>query len=136
MGGCHGLSGRRLQSAPGVSGLRDIRKAVASESRGPVPPWHHTQFAVRVARKLGVQNLVEITNGLSAVSAVDDLTVVRNYVVHPNERTRVEYVRVAGRLNCPGLGPDGLLATYQTGGATLFEAWVGDLQTMALNAIR
>ena len=136
LGGCRSLGGKVLPRAPGVSGLSDIRKIALAESGRRPPPWHLTWFAVRVARRVGVQNLVEIRNGLSAVSAVDDLVAVRNYVVHPNEKTRVEYARVARRANCAGAAPQGLLATYQTGGATLFEAWVADLQTMALNAIR
>jgi hypothetical protein len=136
LGNSSSLSGTPLAPAPGVSCLEDITNIASAESRGRHPPWHKPTFAASVAAKLGVQNLAQIRNGLSPVSAVTDLIVVRNYIVHPNQRTKLDYVRLTRRLGCAELAPVTLLATYQPGGATLFEVWVADLQTMALNAVR
>ena len=134
LGDTHTLSGKLLTRVAGVSRATDIVNVATIVSNGRPPPWHQPGFTVRVAARLDVQNLFEIRQGLSAVSPADDLRAVRDYVVHPNRRTKVRYLTVAQRLGSHTAGPDSLLSTLLPGGATLFEAWVADLQTIALIA--
>ncbi len=136
LGGCQTLSGRLLGRVSGVSDWRDIERTAWKESNRRPPPWHQPKFTLGVANKLAVQNLAQISLGLGAVSPADDLTDIRNYIVHPNERTKLAYNRVTYKLGARGLEPDMLLTSRQIGGATLFEAWVAELQTVAFNAIR
>lgn len=136
IGDTHTLGGKALTRVGGVSSATDILNVARTESGGRPPPWHRPTFAVRVAARLGVGNLFEIQQGLSAVSPTDDLLAVRNYLVHPTEDTKVKYVTVARKYRSLGAGPDALLSTLLPGGATLFEVWVAELQTIALIAAR
>ncbi len=134
--GSRSVSGMLLTRPPGVSGEADVRAAAKAESGGIHAPWHKPKFATRVAKRLGVQNLTSIQSGLSAFSAVDNVLAVRNYIVHPSKGTKLAFAKVAHKFAPPGVEPDQLLGTLQPGGATLFETWVADLQTMAKNAVR
>lgn len=137
LGDTRTLGGTVLTRVGGVSSATDIINIATAESGGGrLPPWHRPRFAVQVAARLSVRNLFEIKQGLSAVSPADDLLAVRNYVVHPTRVTKARYLTVTQRLRSSGVGPHSLLSTLLPGGATLFEAWVADLQTIALVAAR
>lgn len=134
LGGCRTVSGSLLSRGATVSAPQAIQQAV--ERRRRPPTWHITTFAVAIARILGTQNYQQIYLALTQVSPVDDLRIVRNYIVHPGETTRIAYEQVAWKLGTPEADPVSLLAFRLSGGATRFETWVADFQLMALNAVR
>lgn len=136
LGSCRTISGSLLTRVPRVNKVRDILGFAKKESKGGFCPWHDPVFALGVANRLAVQNLSQMSLGLGAVSPANDLTAMRNYAVHPNKRTRTHYEQVTYKIGIPGAQPAELLATRQTGGATLFETWVADLQLIALIASR
>lgn len=136
VGGCRTITGKVLAKGTGVSSPGAIQRAVRQESSGPFPTWHSPTFSVKVAKRLGTQNYIQIYLALSQTSPVEDLNKVRNYIVHPRDATRSEYLKVAWKLSAPAAEPISLLAHRMPGGATRFETWVGDFQTMALNAVR
>lgn len=136
LGSCRTLTGNLLVRVPGVSAWNDIERVAKEKAGRGYPPWHHASFALGVANRLAVQNFAEISLGLAAISPADDLTDIRNYIIHPNQRTRLAYNKLTYRLGIRGLSPDVLLASRQSGGATLFETWAADLQILAFNAVR
>ena len=135
LGGLRTLRGHVISPAPGVRRLADIQGTVKKPLSGPGANWHLPAFSVAQASALKVANYNEINTGLGAAN-VADLIRVRNYIVHPNESTRVEYFQATRNLASIGMGPDALIASRRTGGATLFETWVADCHTAAWNAIQ
>ena len=99
------------------------------------PVWHSPEFVVRVAKHLTLANLDRIGLYLGANLSSGHVTDVRNYIVHPGNRTRSKYREVAAAEGMPGVGVGELLNVRFSGGATLFERWVIDLQRTASNMI-
>jgi hypothetical protein len=135
LGNVRTLGGSLLPRVTGVARSADVQRIAQQESRGQ-PPWHDASFTVRVARRLGLANYNEISIGIGAVSPVKDLIDVRNYVVHPNDRTVAAYRRITMRFGISSRNPVDFLALTQPGGATLFETWVSQLQIAAEAAVR
>jgi hypothetical protein len=87
------------------------------------------------AKTLNISNYSDVDLGLS--SAPDtDVTVVRNYLAHPNTYTLAAYRPLAMRLGVSGASTDQLLRFRLPGGGTQFEAWVKLYQIAAENAIK
>ena len=89
---------------------------------------------MRVAKHLTLANEDQINLYLSANLSSGYVTDVRNYIVHPGSRTESKYRTVAAVEGMPGVAVGKLLNTRFSGGATLFERWVKDLQRTASNA--
>ncbi len=136
LGGCRTITGTVLGPGAVVTSLNDIKQVVDNETQGRPPPWHIPRFAVTIAQNLGAQNFRQLQLALSRVSPVDDLKVVRNYIVHPWKRTRLAYVQVSRNLGAPGINPVTLLASRGKDGSSTFRNWVVQLQNIALDAIR
>ncbi|MFQ5873493.1 MAG: hypothetical protein ACE5JL_06800 [Dehalococcoidia bacterium] len=135
------LTWRQLQPSPMMSMYTGARQAVREAARIVAdtmgycdPVWHKPEFTIRVAAQLKVQNYEEIFYALSSTLTPSHVNWVRNYVVHPSDRTRAGYSKVAAAVGDPraDLGP--LLRTQQVGGVTLFEKWVRELQATAEQA--
>jgi hypothetical protein len=136
LGGCQTVTGTVLGPGAAVTSPNDIKQVVDNETRGRPPPWHIPNFAVTIAQNLGAQNFRQLQLALSRVSPVDDLKVVRNYIVHPWKPTRLAYVQVSRNLGAPGIDPVSLLAIRDSNGNSMFRNWVIQLQNIALDAIR
>jgi hypothetical protein len=125
--------GTLVPPAPGIRTVNDIKGIV--QLSGPGANWHWVTHAARKARRLGIRNYNQVTLGLGAAPVAQVMS-VRNFVVHPNETTRSEYIQTTRNLRLLGLEPDDLLARRVPGGATVFEQWIADFQLAALNAAR
>ena len=125
-----------LPASPGIASLADVQRIAMRESNGRQPPWHLANFTIRVAHHLGLANYQAISMSIGAVSPIADLLEVRNYIVHPNQRTRISYMLIANRFGMPSGDPVALLKTIQPGGVTLFKDWVAQFQGIAAAAVK
>ena len=134
IGGRLTLNGQLLAPAPGIRGFADTSKVI-----GPLDArhaaWHQPSISIQAAQDLQVSNYHQLGLGLSSVN-LTDLSRTRNYIVHPNERTRRNFAQTARNLGLFDVDPASLVTTIRPGGATLFEEWIGDFQAAATNAVR
>ena len=125
-----------LPAVPGIFRPVDVQRVAWRVSNGRPPPWHRSDFTLRVAGRLALANHQTINNSIGAVSPIADLVEVRNYIVHPNRGTSEAYMRFTGRLGVASKDPAVLLTSIQPGGITLFKDWVFQLQDIAAAAVR
>ena len=128
------LGGLWLPRAPNVKTPADVEK-VAVHGRRMFPSWHHAQFTVGAAQRLGLANFAQIAGGIGAPSPSEDLTGIRNYLAHPNRRNAGAYRQISIRLVGNYRDPADLLAIRRPGGATLFGEWVSQFYLNAHAAI-
>lgn len=139
-GGDSTLSGTVLTPISGGSTAeQQVQRAVArviktSQFQGEV--WHNCAFVSSVATELMTPNQPAITLGLGADFAASNASAVRNFLVHPGNRSRPAYDYVANRYGMGGADPIDLLNLMQLGGITLFELWVSSLKATAYNAAK
>lgn len=125
-----------LPASPRVASLADVQRIVMRESNGRQPPWHLADFTIRVAHQLVLANYQAINMSIGAISPIADLLKVRNYIVHPNQRTSMSYLLIANSFGVPSGDPVALLKTVQPGGVTLFKDWVVQFQVIAAAAVK
>lgn len=139
IGGCVTRTGAYVSPAPDVNHVRDLptitKQFTKQPFTGPRSQWEVPSFAMDQARFLQVANFNRISLGLSAVNIMDYLKPVRNFIVHPNERTSARYAQAARSLNFPGLSPIQLLSQRLPGGVTIFGNWILQLENAAWNAV-
>lgn len=136
LGNVRTLSGLLIPGVAGIASSADVQRVALQVSRGRQPPWHNASYTVQVAHTLGLANYNQISTSIGAVSPINDLIGIRNYIVHPNYRTIVAYQRIITRLGVSSRDPVDFLSLIQLGGATLFETWVSQLQIVAEAAVR
>ncbi|MYB76098.1 MAG: hypothetical protein F4X83_03180 [Chloroflexi bacterium] len=127
---------RELVATSASNNSGSVRKAAnfVSQYMGyDHPVWHSPEFVVRVAKHLALPNECRIDLHLSASLSSGQVTGVRNYIVHPGDRTESKFQEVAAAIGTPGVGVGKLLNFRYSGGTTLFERWVKDLQRTARN---
>ncbi len=128
------IQGTLLSPSTGVRGFSDIRaKLGVNFGAGPRTKWDEPQWALQCANALSPTNMNQIGLGLTGVS-VDSLKSVRNFLVHPNERTRNIYQNLAQALGYHGIGPKTLLNSNLGMGSTVLESWIADFQNAARNS--
>ena len=135
LGGRQTRTGKVLTKAPTVNTMADIRR-VLGESRlqGPRMRWEDPSFAVRHARTLKVANYDQINIGLGSAS-LDEIKPLRNFLVHPNEDTRLKYEQVIRNRGAQGICPDRFMLQPVFGGSTLFDTWIQRLLLAAWNSV-
>jgi hypothetical protein len=127
------MSGQRIPAAPGLRSLSDAK--LVTPLSGPGVNWYLPHDALNRAQHLNIFNYGQVSSGLSSIS-IDEIVSVRNFVVHPNEHTRSRYLQAAANLGFAHFEPDQLLHARLVGGSILFEQWIDDFQTAAINAAR
>lgn len=136
LGGCTTLSGAVLKNAQGITCVSDILDAIKRPSIvGPGLLWGDPMWTVRNANKIQPANLQQIKLGVGAVP-YGDVRRVRNFIIHSNPHTRLEFDSVALKYSLLGANADDLLLHKLPGGGTIMETWVRDFQSAALDAIR
>lgn len=124
------ISGNLLPPAPGFAGIRHILGN--HFSGGPGTQWDKPDWAIQRADQLNPANGSQIRLGLRT-APVDDLRVIRNFLVHPNRQTSSHYQTLAEALGFSGLAPQELLISSFEG-STVLESWIADFQLAAYNA--
>ena len=105
----------------------------------PPPKWHKATFCSDVAREIGVENADTIQVALgSQDSPITEMTLVRNFYVHPTphtaEKAREKFRRKkSDKINLDCLV---LVGEFQHGGITRYEAWITELRKIANAAIK
>ena len=136
LGGCIRLNGVIVGSAPNISHQSDIPQIIKEKSvAGPGLRWEDPNWTAGKVRRLQLSNAQQILLGIGA-APYDDLRRVRNFVVHPNPHTRLEFEAVAFRYSLFGVDSVDLLLHRLPGGGTVLEGWILDLQSAALEAVR
>ena len=128
---CRGLIDR--SASKNTHSARKAARCVACEMGYSDPVWHSPEYVVRLAKHLNLANVDQIDLHLGANLSSGHVTGVRNYIVHPGSRTERKYREVAAAEGAPRVSVGGLLNVRFSGGSTLFEKWVKDLQRTANN---
>jgi hypothetical protein len=136
-GGYYTISGVVLRKGTLVTDWRSIQAIVRRHSRNSHFPWHIANFSIRIARDLGINNYRQVSMSLGGLSPMDNIINIRNYVVHPDVFTKTYYEITVRALGITvNIDPIRLMKSRVTGGASLFEQWVADLQMIADNAMQ
>jgi len=125
-----------LPAAPGISHASDVVAVARMESNNRPPSWHVSDFVIRVAQRLRVANYNTISQSIGAVSPIRDLIEIRNFIVHPNQRTQQRFQTIAIQYGTNSRNPIDLLNLIQPGGQSLFSLWVTQMQTLAAASIQ
>ena len=130
--------GTPVKAIAGVRSRADAErtvKAAAACSAGQrgttYPVWHDPSFVIAVGTLLGLRNLPKLELALGATLVPRQITVFRNYLVHPGDRTRQKYEDLQAKLGMHCKGPEDLLHQLQRPGLTIFTSWVRELQRVA-----
>ena len=136
-GGYNTISGTALKKGASVTDWRSVQTVVRKRSNNRHPPWHIANFSIGIAKNLRIQNYGQVSMALGGISPMDYVIGIRNYVVHPEEKTRANYENTLRAMGMTvKIDPISLLRSRVAGGANLFEQWVTDLQTLAVNAMQ
>ena len=138
IGKCYTIDGTYLPQVRGIRSPDDFEVEARRISRGQqYIAWHVPGRAADIVKGLSPANEMQITTALSSVSPSEDVRRIRNYIVHPNKGTRMEFSFVAQSLGIFDSDPDLLLRDrVSRSSVTRFEDWVIQLQIVALNAAR
>lgn len=136
LGNVRTVSNSVLPAAPGISCSSDVSNIARLESNNRPPPWHNSGYSIRVAQRLNVANYSTIGQSIGAVSPIRELIDIRNFVVHPNQRTLVAFQSVALSYGVSTRQPLDVLSLTQPGGQNLLTTWIFRFQTIAAAAVK
>lgn len=134
MGRCKTRTGRELVRINGMKRVADISVLTGKPLAGPGATWDDPQYAIRLSATLGLVNQNEISLGLSYAN-LSDLKCLRNYVIHSNSHTGMNYARMIRNHGMTGVSPDQFIRQQERTGPTVFESWVENLLNSAWNAV-
>jgi hypothetical protein len=132
-----------VKAVPGVRTETDAEKLVKDagalevKTRGVLQPiWHDPLFVVAVADRVGLANLTTIEATLVATRAPKQLTVFRNYLVHPTDKTRSKYQRLQEEFGLLDVEPQDFVYRNRRRGVRVFTSWTRELQDVAYASTR
>ncbi len=139
VGGCSTVAGIALpnRAASPRDALTILRSSFSGRAKPPdwEPKWFIANQALDAARRLRVGNLAAVSGALgSTPSPLEEIRVLRNFVAHRSERAAIEARRYSGLNHLKGL--HAYLQSLQSGGSSLLETWVRQLQVMAESAVQ
>ena len=130
------IRGNLLAPATGGGGLPRIKRILGKDfGTGPGTHWDDLDWAIGRANLLKPVNGNQINIGLGTAPG-KDLKAVRNFLIHPNQRTKRAYLELARSLGYPGLEPNSLLAADLSDGVDVIGSWVKQFQDAAWEAAR
>ena len=136
LGGYRTLGGITLPGAPQIRSVSDILTTIQAQSIvGPGLRWGDPRWTTNKIGRIQPANLQQITLGVGA-APYDEFRRVRNFVIHSNPHTRLEFDAVTVTYSLMGVSADDLLLHRLPGGGTVMEGWVRDFQVAALNTVR
>ena len=137
------LGTRRKTGAP-VRAIRGVRSLPSAEkivngaairvakNRGlQQPVWHAPEFVIGVGDYVRLANLPTIAATLSPTRVPQQLTVFRNYLVHPSDKNRVRYQKLQAEFGLVDVEPQDFVYRYRSRGIPVFTSWVRELQSIA-----
>lgn len=136
MGRCYTRTGNAVSRIPGVKRVADIAAVAGKPLSGIGAKWEDPGYAINFSAQLGIANRWEVSAGLSAanIANLEDLRILRNYVIHLNRRTGRNYATMIRRYGLTGTSPDGFMR-HKSAGGTIWEIWIENLLDSAWNAV-
>ena len=135
--------GNSVQPVAGVRSRADAKRIVKGATTCAVqrygarsPIWHAPWFVVEVGTLLGLRNLTKLEATLGSTLIPEQITVFRNYLVHPGTGTRSKYEALQAKLGMLSVEPQNLLHQQQSPGLPVFTSWVRELQRVAHDSTR
>ena len=135
--------GESVPPVPGVRSRADAERIVKGATTCAVqrygarsPIWHAPWFVVEVGTLLGLRNLTKLEATLGSTLIPEQITVFRNYLVHPGTGTRSKYEALQAKLGMLSVEPQNLLHQPQSPGLPVFTSWVRELQRVAHDSTR
>jgi hypothetical protein len=94
------------------------------------PRWHVPAEAIRAAHILGIANENQVTNGLGASTAAEELRITRNVIAHSLPATWARLRRLEQNLGHTGreTPADFAVLRYRNVGGRHIERWVAELR--------
>ena len=136
-------TGASVRAVPGVTNLPNAEqiinaaaKCVAKHSGLQQPVWHAPKFVIAVSNYVKLANSATITATLSPTLVPQQLTVFRNYLVHPNDKNRIRYQKLQAEFGLLDVEPQDFVYRYRSRGVPVFTSWVRELQSIAHAATR
>ena len=133
-------TGITVPQAPNIKRRQDVIPLLLSRylRQRYEPHWHFPNESLRAARLLGIRNFGAVNSGLSiSPSPIDDLTDLRNYLVHKRYETILNVQQIKRNLLLPiSLKPDELIISVIPPGVTVFRKWVTELTQLAHSSIQ
>lgn len=135
------MGGSILLLAPGISKPSEvIPKLLSTRPRRKnfERRWHDPASCIDAAKRLGIQNLAEVSAGIGASpSPLEDIRKMRNFLAHRGLETASDVRQVAQRLGFRATAKvEQIVSNRVSPGPTVFEMWVAQLQAMAWAAVQ
>ena len=131
-------NGYHMEAVPGITSETEARRAIkqAAESAQKnlgfqAPVWHAPRFVIEVSHIVCLSNRQNIELVLGSSVVPGQITVFRNYLVHPTGENRIRYERLQASLGMLNFEPEELLHQHQSPGLRVFTMWIRELQRMA-----
>jgi hypothetical protein len=140
-GKCVTSSGSEVLPAPGVRKRRDVipilNSTYPTKKRRREPEWSSAAESINAAQRLRVSNLRSIASALGSTSSpAGEIRLVRNFLAHRSQESVSELQRLTWWTPKMRLDIATLVATPVIGGASRFETWIENLQTIAAAAVQ
>ena len=136
--------GTRRKTGASVRAIRGVRtrpnaektvnsaaKCVAKNGGLQQAVWHSPEFVIRVSSHVRLANLATIEATLSPTRVPQQLTVFRNYLVHPSDSNRIKYRKLQAEFGLVDVEPQDFVYRYRSRGVPVFTSWVRELQSIA-----
>ena len=136
--------GTRRKTGASVRAIRGVRNwlnaekivkgaaiCVAKDRGLQQPVWHAPEFVIGVGNSVRLSNLPTIEATLSPTLVPQQLTVFRNYLVHPTNKNRVKYQNLQAEFGLLDVEPQDFVYRYRSRGVPIFTFWVRELQRIA-----
>ena len=111
--------------------VKDAAICVANKRGLRQPVWHSPEFVIAVGNYVRLANLHTIVITLSPTQVPQQLTVFRNYLVHPTDTNRIKYHKLQAEYGLIDVEPQDFVYRYRTRGVPVFTSWVRELQRIA-----
>ena len=127
-----------VKSLPGVRTLIDAEKTikpaasdVATRHGLSIPIWHAPWFVIEVSMLVGLRNVSRIEATFGPTNIPAEVSDFRNYLVHPNTKTKVRYDALQAKYGLFDVEPAQFTSQEQSAGLSLFHGWIQGLQRVA-----
>ena len=131
-------SGASVRAIRGVSNRPNAEKIVNGAAKSVAkhrglqqPVWHAPEFVIEVSNYVRLANFATIEATLSPTRVPQQLTVFRNYLVHPSDRNRIKYQKLQAEFGLLDIEPQDFVYRHRSRGVPVFTSWVRELQSIA-----
>ena len=138
-GAPHTANGIPVPRAPGIRGIKDVIPTLMQtySRRRFEPGWARGSECIDAAVRLRINNLMTVQAAIGATnSPAEELRLVRNFFAHRSLSSAQEIYQQNWHPSGNRLNIENLTARMTTGGVTVMESWILNLQIVAEVAIQ